>query len=113
MSVTIGEALARRKLEHRETAAGNVKGYAAGQHKATRIAANDAILSYVDRAGAVCIVPVEKIEDDWVHRGVMVRATQHFAETRSLGRGVPLNDEQVRAIQAAFDKKAPAQPGQD
>lgn len=113
MSVTIGEALARRKLEHRDTAAGHVHGYATGQYKATRIGPDDAVLSYVDRAGAVCILPVERINEEWFHKGVMIRATQHFAESRSLGRGTPLRDEQVRAVQEAFKKKALAQPEQD
>lgn len=115
MSITMGEALARRRLKHRVGGNGTVYAYEPGQHRAQRIGPDDAILSYVDREGAVCILPVERRDGEWFQRGFVVRATQHFAESRTVGRGAPLSDDQVRAIQAAFaaKTKAPAQPGQD
>lgn len=113
MSITMGEALARRKLKHRVGANGTVFVYEPGQHKAQRIGPNDAILSYVDREGAVCILPVERRDGEWFQRGFVIRATQNFAESRNVRRTMALGDEQVRALQEAFEKKeAPAQSGQ-
>ena len=55
--VTIGEALARRRLKPGPDSTGR-EGYAKGQHHASRIGDDDCVLSYVDRSGAVCIIPV-------------------------------------------------------
>lgn len=113
MSITIGEALSRRKLEKVLTAAGTVAGYRHGQYKASKLGPDDVLLSWVDRGGAVCICPAERLHGEWFLRGVMVRATQNFAEARDLPRTSQISDEGMRAIQEAMaTKKAPAQVGQ-
>lgn len=113
MKVSIGEALARRKLKKITTGGGKVEGYVVGQYSAVLIGTEDAVVSYVDNGGTVCIMPCECIDGEWYHRGVMIRASQNFATDRNLPRTRSLNDLEVRAIQAALEKKAPAQPGQD
>lgn len=100
--ISIGEALARRKLVKVTTANGTVHGYQQGQYKATRLGPDDALLTYVDGSGAVCIVPVERRDGEWFLRGVMIRATQHFAEARYPPRASTIAQDGIRAIQAAF-----------
>lgn len=105
MSVSIGEALVRRKLDKHET------GYLAGQYHASRLGPNDVLLSWVDRSGNVCIVPCELRDGEWFQRQVMVTADQLRAGTRTLGRGFALTEEMIRAIQSTMTKKkAPRRP---
>lgn len=113
MKISLGEALARRKLKRRSTAGDTVHGYVSGQHAAILIGMEDAVVSYVDRGGAVCIIPCELVHGDWFHRGVMIRATQNFAADRTLPKSRALTELEIRAIQSALKKKAPVQPGQD
>lgn len=102
MTVTIGEALSRRKLKKIPENAGRVEIYVPGQFKATKLGAVDAIVSGVDREGAVVIVPVELVGDTWRGRGVLLRATTTTVEARSVPYGNPIRDDgMLRAIQAA------------
>jgi hypothetical protein len=102
-TVTIGEAFARRRLKPGPDSTGRA-GYAQGQFHAAKLGVDDALLSYVDRAGAVCIMPVFRDEDgEWFQKGVMIRATPNFAEHRSLPRSMKLTDDMLRTLQAKFN----------
>ncbi len=89
-----------------------VHGYEVGQHHATILSDEDAILTYVDKHGGVCIIPVEKVGEDWFKREVMIRATQNFAEHRNVSRQSAITNEGTRAIQRALKKKAPRSAGE-
>lgn len=111
MSLTIGEAMARRKLEKTTINNKMTSTYVKGQHKASKLTDTDAMLSYVDRAGAVIIMPVERIDGTWKGKGVTVRCTTTTVDARSVPRGnVIVGDELVRALQLAFKEEMTPPP---
>lgn len=110
MKVTIGEALARRRLKPGRDSTGR-EAYAQGQHHAAKLSDEDCVASYVDRSGSVCIIPCERRDGEWFHRGVMVCASPNFAIQRNLPRGSKLNNDTVRAIQAKYNEETPP-PGE-
>lgn len=101
MSITIGEALARRRLKPGPDSTGRM-GYEKGQHHAARLGDDDCVVSYVDRSGAVCIIPCERRDGEWFQKGVMICASPNFATQRNLPRGFKLTDALVRAIQEKY-----------
>lgn len=93
MTITMGELFAQRKFAQ-------VNGkYVPGQYAAKKVSQIDAIVSYVDPMCSICIIPVEKIEDEWFHRRVLLMVGMNFAEVRELPRGFALTDPMVRALQ--------------
>lgn len=81
--------------------------YIPGQYAARVIGKADGVVSYVDTARNVCILPVVKIDNEWFHRRVLVCIGMEFAAVRELPRSMPLTDLMVRAIHKA-ESKTPA-----
>jgi hypothetical protein len=104
--VSLGEAFARRKLTR--MLVNTTPAYAPGQYSASRLGPNDAMLSWVGKDGAVCIVPVEHKDEDWFHRGFMVTANQVASLGRMLPRSFALTPEMHKAIDTAMKKTAPS-----
>lgn len=96
--IAIGELIAQRKFR-RETI-GGVPRFTPGQYASKKVSANDALVTYVDTSGAVCLVPCTRLDDgEWVHRGVVFRVAFTGAEVRPLPNSFRLTDLMVRAIQ--------------
>jgi len=107
MELTVGELLARRRLK--QDTLGGVERYIPGQHSATMIG-DQAILSYVDGTGFVCIVPCHFVDDEWITYAYVVRCGLLTVDSRFMGRPQPLSEASVRALQAAVKKAEEKKP---
>lgn len=106
-TLTMGELFAQRKFQ--QDMFGGVPRFVPGQYGAKKFTTTDAILSYVDREGCVCIIPVDKIGNEWFHKRVLLHVSMTHAAVRQLPKGFGLTDEMMRALQA---KKKPASNSQ-
>lgn len=106
--ITIGEAIARRKLE--TSVYGSNTIYVQGQHFASRLGPNDCVLSWVDPSGGLCVVPCEQILGEWFHRGVMVYCTLSGSFPRVLPRAFALTGPMIQAIEVGMQRKATRRP---
>lgn len=102
--ITMGELLSRRKLRKQEDP---VKRYIPGQFRALLLSQDDALVSYVDTDGGLCILPVWWSEEggQWQHRQVIVRCTFKTAEVRYRPQGGHLAAEIVNALTKAREAK--------
>lgn len=102
--VTIGEAYARRRLH--KTVIGISDVYKPGQYAASKLGADDAMLTWVGADGAVCIVACNRNEEgEWHHRGAMMRGTFLFITFRPLPRSFALTTEMNRALEKAAPRQ--------
>lgn len=109
MTLSMGEALTGRRLA-KETRSG-IEYFQEGQHSARRLTDTDVLVSFVDTSGYVCMIPCTFTDDEWMHRGQMVRAGQHAVDVRQLPRSYPIQShvEAIKAINKTTKKKAPRQ----
>lgn len=105
--ISVGELMVGRKL--RTHSVNGKRQYLPGQDKGRRISKTDGIVSYVDREGALCIMPCEYIEDEWMPREVMFRIGLGHAEVRKVPAGSRLSDPAQRAMELA-GKQQPRSP---
>lgn len=106
--VTIGEALSRRRLQ--TEAYGSRTIYSQGQDYAVRLGPDDCLLSWVDAVGGLCIVPCEKVNDEWFHRGNLLYCTVDSMEARLFQRSAPLTSRMILAIETAMQRKVTRRP---
>lgn len=104
--VSLGEAFSRRKLTR--MIVNTTPAYVPGQYSASRLGTNDCMLSWVSTDGRVCVLPVERREDEWFTRGHMLMSDQQHALERPLPRSFALTPEMHKAIDAAMKKTAPS-----
>lgn len=99
-NITLGELMSGRRLRKQEEP---VQRYIPGQYKAKMMSDTDAIVTYVDLDGGLCMLPVEWVEEAqwWTHRRVMVRYTFKMADVRVRPVGGHLQAEIINAIKAA------------
>lgn len=119
-TVTIGEALARRRLKQSKMVSGQVL-YVPGQYHAARLSDEDCTVSWVDSGGTVNILPCELNKDDeWVRKGIVIVANadgQVWA--RNIPRGTRLTGVQIDAIMEKYtydddeEEEDPPSPGPD
>lgn len=98
--VTVGEAVARRKLKTR-----NKEKYVTGQGKVSKLSDEDAIVSYVDNSGSVNILPCECRNDEWFHRGIIIVADTFTATVRNIPRQSPLRAEVQELLRAVYHEQ--------
>ena len=106
--ISVAELLIGRKL--RQEPYNGTRRYTPGQAKAKRfVTGTDAVVSYVDRDGCLCLIVAELADDEWVARDLLIRVGLNHAEVRTLPRSARLPDEVVRALQAS-GRKQPRPP---
>lgn len=100
---TVAELLGFRKLEE-ETISG-IPHFKTGQHKA-RLVGNMAQLSYVDVAGHLVILVVEKRDGEWfLASPTGVRAGQYYVELVPFPRSFRLTEGMVNCLAEAEDQR--------
>lgn len=102
--ITMGELLSRRRLRKQPDP---VKKYVPGQYHAKFLSKTDAIVSYVDTDGGLCLLPVwyNDEAEQWEHRQAIVRCSFKAVEVRYRPRGGQLQAEMVNALKKAGDRQ--------
>lgn len=106
MALSIGEILARRKLDKNEE--GQHEFYLPGQHKA--VAVDDkAMLSWVDSVGRLVMAAAHKVEDVWVlvkPAHVISIGLNGQMDVHRFAASYRFDEKQVNALNEATAKKA-------
>ena len=104
MKVTIGEALARRRLKQSKMPGSGDPIYNPGQYHCAKLSDEDCTVSWVGADGTVNIMPCELVNDDWVKKGVMITATaKGYAAARMIPRNSTLSGSQIDVIRAKYN----------
>lgn len=106
--ITIGEALSRRKLKTEPYGTRTI--YSSGQDYAVRLGPDDSLVSWVDPSGGLCVLPCEKVNNEWFHRRLMIYCSVDRAECRDIHRSFVLLPNMLRAIEDAMTRKVTRRP---
>lgn len=106
--VTLGEALARRKLK--TLTQGNTLKYLPGQDKVSKLGEEDAIVSFVDNDNNMTIIPMELNQGEWFYRGAAIIATPDFVDLRVLPRRMPVSSRVADLLKKAYEKEEAPPP---
>ncbi len=104
MKVTLGEALARRRLKSTTMPDSKDVKYNPGQYHCAKLSDEDCTVSWVGSDGTVNIMPCEFVNGEWVKKGVMITATaKGYAAARNIPRNSTLTGSQIDVIRSKYN----------